>query len=179
MYLDRKTKEEVPVTKQIEVAFSILSYNQGLIQFADTKANGLLLINSIFLAALSPFIATLQKLSGPGYLVFLGFLGSCILSILLSMNVISTRKLPMIDDDPATTSLVYYKDIVETTSPEAYINEFNAHDCRRFLDSLLRNIYIVSSIAHAKFSVYSSAQSMTFLSCLLWIACMVLSFFGG
>ncbi len=179
MYLDRKTKEEVPLTKQVEVAFSILSYNQGLVQFADTKANGLLLINSIFLAALSPFISTLQKLTGPGYLVFLAFLGSCIFSILLSMNVISTRKVPMIDDDPTTTSLVYYRDIVETNSPEGYINEFNAYESRRFLDSVLRNIFIVSSIANTKFSIYATAQSMTFLSCLLWIGCMVLSFFGG
>lgn len=179
MYLDRKTKEEVPVTKQIEIAFSILTYNQGLIQFADNKANALLLINSIFLASISPFITTLQKFSGIAYAIFLAFLGICILSIILSMNVISTRKLPMLDDDPKSTSLVYYRDIVETNTPEFYISEFTNYDCRQFLDSLLRNIFIVSTIANTKFSIYSTAQSMTFLSCILWIGCMIISFFGG
>ncbi len=177
MFLDKKAKEELPVTKNIEVAFGILNYNQGLVQFADSKANGLLLINSIFLAALSPFISTLQGLSGPGYLIFIGFLASCVISILLSLSVISTRKLPMIDDDPGSTSLVYYKDIVETNTPEGYISEFGNYDSKRFLDQILRNIFIVSSIANAKFSIYANAQSMTFLSCLLWIGCMIISFF--
>jgi len=59
MLIDRRNREEVPIVKEIEVAFSILNYNQNLIQFADSKANALLLINSIFLAAslrsLKPF----------------------------------------------------------------------------------------------------------------------------
>jgi len=175
MFLDRRNREEMPVVKEIEVAFSILNYNQNLIQFADSKANALLLINSIFLAAITPFLGTLQKLSRLGFGIFVAFIIACVLSILLAMSVITTKRVPQ-DDDPRTLSLVYYQDILETNTPEGYINEFVTQDAKSFRESLLRNVFVVSSIAQQKFSIYSSAQGLTFLSCLLWIACMLTSF---
>lgn len=175
MYIDRRSREELPVAKEVQFAFSILNYNQSLVQFADSKANALLLINSIFLAALTPFTEILQKLSGPGFMVFIGFVITCIISILLSMSVITTKRVPL-DDDPRTTSLVFYQDVMEMNSPEGYVNEFNTQEARQLRDSLLRNVFVVSTIAQQKFSVYNSAQSMTFLSTLFWIASMLACF---
>ncbi len=168
MILDKRNREEMPLKHQITIAFDILNYNQGLIQFADGKANGLLLINSIFIASIAPFIETFRKASsGAGMLLLGGFFVLCVVSILLSMNVIMNRKLPQVEDK--NRGIIFYGHIVETRSPEGYIHEFQATEAVRFKENLLANIYTVSRIASKKYLVYSYAQALTLLSCITWI----------
>ncbi|HNW35956.1 MAG TPA: DUF5706 domain-containing protein [Candidatus Ozemobacteraceae bacterium] len=166
MFLDKRNQVEVEVPEQIDIAFHILNYNQGLIQFADSKANALLLINSIFIAALTPFIERLGHNSlvtviGVAFFIF------SIISILLSLGVIMTRSGGIVEN--RTKTLVFYGHIIDNNSPEGYLHEFSAIEAKKFKDSILENIFTVSKIANAKFSIYNQGQTMTLLSCLLWI----------
>ncbi len=168
MILDKRNREEMPLKTQISIAFDILNYNQGLIQFADGKANGLLLINSIFIASVAPFIETFRKGAGGfGMLLLGGFFVLCVVSIMLSMSVIMNRKLPEVEDK--NRGIIFYGHIVETRSADGYIHEFHATEAARFKDNLLTNVYTVSQIATRKYQIYSYAQALTLLSCITWI----------
>ncbi len=170
--LDKKSHEELAVAKDIEFAFSILNYNQGLIQFADSKANALLLINSIFIASIAPFVEVLKKGGNSVAMafVFLFFMAS-ILSILLSFGVITTRKVPEIEN--SNKGLIFYGHIIETRSPEGYIHEYNTCDSRRFRENILSNVFVVSRIASRKYHIYNYGQALTLASCALWIISMI------
>lgn len=169
MILDKREHREVDLPKQIEYAFQILSYNQGLIQFADGKANALLLINSIFIAAIGPFLEVIRKGGSPiGLLLLVVFFGASILSILFALAVISARKIPELEKGQAN-NLVFYGGIVQCNSPDGYIHEFNAIEAKRFHEGLLNNIFVVSKIASNKFATYNMAQVLTLVSCMFWI----------
>lgn len=166
MFLDKREHVEVPLPEQIDVAFHILNYNQGLVQFADSKANALLLINSIFIAALTPFLDRLARTTlttGIGGAFFL----FSIISILLSLGVIMTRTGSIVENRSKT--LVFYGHIVENNSPEGFVHEFSSAEAKKFHESILANIYTVAKIASSKFAIYHQGQTMTLLSCLLWI----------
>jgi len=175
MLLDKRERAEVDLAKQIEIAFSILNYNQGLIQFADGKANALLLINSIFIATIAPFLEVIRqgelKLAGPLLGTFFLF---SVLSILFSLGVIMTRKLPMLENSPGNGSLAFYGGILGSPSPEGFQHEFSNIDAKRFLEMLLNNTYVVAAIAAKKFATYNHAQSFTIISCLFWILTVLL-----
>jgi len=166
MFLDKRNQVEVEISEQIDIAFHILNYNQGLIQFADSKANALLLINSIFIAALTPFIERLGHNSIATVIAVAFFIFS-IISILLALGVIMTRSGGVVENRAKT--LVFYGHIIDNNSPEGYIHEFSTSEAKKFKESLLGNIFTVSKIANAKFAIYNQGQTMTLISCLLWI----------
>ncbi|MBF0501802.1 MAG: hypothetical protein HQM09_16820 [Candidatus Riflebacteria bacterium] len=167
MFLDKREHTEVELPKQIEFAFNILNYNQGLIQFADGKANGLLLINSIFIASIGPFIEVIRKgASSTGFILLLIFFIASITSILLALSVITTRRAAEAKHD---RNLVFFGGIIQSNSPEGYMHEFSNIEAKRFHETLLTSIYVVSKIADGKYAVYSFAQSLTLISCIFWI----------
>ncbi|MFZ2960054.1 MAG: Pycsar system effector family protein [Candidatus Ozemobacteraceae bacterium] len=167
MILDKREHTVVDLPKQIEFAFNILNYNQGLIQFADGKANGLLLINSIFIAAIGPFIEVIRKGGSPlGFILLLVFFVSSITSILLALGVITTRKAA---EEKHERSLVFFGGVIQSNSPEGYIHEFSNVEAKRFLEALLTNIFVVSKIASGKYAIYAFAQALTLISCIFWI----------
>lgn len=172
MILDKRNQEEMPLLKEIEFAFSILNYNQGLVQFADSKANALLLINSIFIASIGPFFESIRRGHSPAATILIGlFLLFSIGSILLSLSTIVTRKVPEIEN--ANKGLIFYGHVIESRSPEGYAHEFAGCEGKRFRETLLTNIFVVSKIAATKYSVYSHAQNLTMVSCLFWIVSML------
>jgi len=168
MKLDKRNQDDIGLAKEIEFAFNILNYNQNLIQFADSKANALLLINSIFIAALGPFIEIVRKGGNllAGGLIGIFFIFS-ILSILMALAVIATRKVPEIENK--SKSMFFFGHIVETRSPDGYIHEFNHSDANQFKEALLTNIFVVSKIASTKYTIYNYGQTFTLISCLFWI----------
>lgn len=168
MWLDKRERQEIPMKDEIRLIFDILTYNQGLVQFADGKANGLLLINSIFIASVAPFIEVFRRGSlGVGLVLILGFFFLSVTSILLSLGVIMTRKVSEIED--RNKSLLFYGHIIESNSPEGYIHEFSNAEAGKFRESLLINVFVVARIAARKYGMYNHAQTFTLLSCLSWI----------
>jgi hypothetical protein len=174
MILDKRQRESVDPVKQVNIAFNILNYNQNLIQFADSKANALLLINSIFIASLGAFLPSLKTATNPlvGGILLL-FLVSSIISILLALAVIMTRRAGEVEN--RNRSLIFYGHIIESPSPEGFIHEFSHEEIEHFRDATLANTYVLARIAATKFATYSSGQTMTLISCLLWITCILMA----
>ncbi|MBF0410600.1 MAG: hypothetical protein HQM10_24865 [Candidatus Riflebacteria bacterium] len=176
MILDKRENTRTDINNDIGIAFNILTYNQGLIQFADGKANALLLINSIFIASLAPFIDSsgkdFSKLATVAIFVFFIF---SIVSILASLSVISTRKITELEKEN-NGNLVFFGEIVKSNNPEGYIHDFHSTGIRNFHESLLKNIFVISKIASSKYSMYGFAQMTTFTSCITWIINMVIIF---
>jgi hypothetical protein len=172
MYLDKKNRELLSLEDEIQVGFSILNYNQGLIQFADSKANALLLINSIFIASIGPFLGELKR-GGMnfGSLLVMIFFASSICSILLALGVITTRKVSALESN--SRSPIFYGSIVDSRTPEGYIQEMQHIDAAAFHESLLQNIFVVAKIAAKKYGMYNYAQSLTIVSCIFWILSII------
>lgn len=160
---------------KLDIAFNLLSYNQGLVQFADGKANALLLINSIFIASLGPFIETMKSSNRQfTSVIFILFFLTSILSILFSLTVILSRKATYVEDE--RPSVIYYGHIAERPTSISFINEFKKEKAESILDATLANVFIISQIAQTKFSLYNTGQTLTLISAVLWIFCIALAF---
>lgn len=145
-------------------AFEILHYNQNLIQFADGKANTLIVINSIALASAT---AT-SGLVG----LKMAFLLASVLSILLCLAVVVSRVDP--EDESRRRDHIFFADIMSRANGEQYAYEYVRTEPRVFLDDLLRRNYRLASIADRKYRFYSTAQQVTVVACVLWLSWLVL-----
>src|SRR4051794_20149125 len=110
MYSDKKNKERIDLAHRIELSLGMLGVNQGLIQFADSKANGLVVVNSIFLASLTPAIEHLKTAPvGLKALVGASALVS-VIALLASLYVMLSRAPET--HEPRPKSLIYHKHIL-------------------------------------------------------------------
>jgi len=177
MYIDRNTKEEVSGPKQVEIALGILNYNQGLVQFADSKANALLLINSIFIASTGAFLESLKKGGGQMQSTLITiFFASSIVSILISLAVIVSRRVPELQS--RVRGMVFCSHIVEGNTPVKYAGDFAMCDVKSLLESILTDVFYVSHIAHNKFAIYNWGQSFTIISSIFWLLSFATLFLG-
>lgn len=177
MIEDKNSKNQLPIEKQINIAFNILSYNQELIQFVENKAGNLMVINSIYIGTLIPFASKLKNSSNHQILgIFI--LGLVIfLTISKALSIISTHKkssaLENYENLGNEISLIYFRDINTMITANAYINEFKKVDAPNFLNSLLNSIYLNSEIAKDKYEKFNFALTLTKLATLLWIINMI------
>ena len=161
-----KNPGELP--HKISLAFDILEFNQNLIQFADNKANTIIVINSIFLASLSSIS------SGQATMLKAAFFMISVLAIIYCLRVVTARKDPI--EAPGSRDLIFFEDIISIKNAKSYLHSYmNKHEIS-FLNDISERIFKASLIAHAKYQLYSKAQRLTFFSCLLWITCMLASY---
>ena len=145
-------------------ASEVLNYNQQLIQFADSKAGTLILINSLFVAAmgavpLSPGSAVLEVLRP------LTVLASAA-AVVLCLAVVMSRQ----EAQPKSRAdLVFYADILKRPNAGHYASEFVRTPAEVHVDDLLHRTYVLAGIAQRKFSTYGWAQAATALSGTLWL----------
>ena len=92
MYSDKKAKARLDLAHRLHLGLGMVGFNQGLVQFADSKANGLVLVNSIFLASMVPALEAARK-GGPEWLKALAvvFFAVCVLGLLASIRVMLSR----------------------------------------------------------------------------------------
>jgi hypothetical protein len=149
---------------QLHSAFEILHYNQDLIQFFDGKANTLIVINSIALASSAGLRAM-----GFGSV----FLVAAIISILLCLRVVMAKP-PQAG--PHGRDLIFFADI--TSRPERlYRFDFLRTDPHQMLNALLSRTWRLAAIADRKYETYRVAQNATVVTCVLWMAAVVVSRF--
>lgn len=152
-----------PAALSPEPAFEILHYNQQLVQFADSKAGNLIVINSLFIAAAQAGGAeaaiALRVLQG-SLLVAAG------LALLICLSVICGQsnlpKLPRKD-------FIFCGDIVQRRSMEQYVRDYQAAAPSSHAADALRRTYVVSLIAQRKFSAFAWAQGFTIIAAALWL----------
>ncbi len=143
-------------------ASEVLNYNQQLVQFADSKAGTLILINSLFVAAMgagSPSGANLEVLR------VLTVLASA-LAVVLCLVVVMSRQ----EDPPqARADLVFFADILKRPNAGHYASEFVRTPADVHVDDLLHRTYVLARIAQRKFQAYGWAQRATALSGSMWL----------
>ena len=169
MYVDKKTKERLALGERISIALGMVGFNQGLVQFADSKANGLLLVNSIFLASM---VSALDA-PGGGRALAVVFFVACVVALLASLRVMLARAVAT--DDPRPRSLFFHKHITGFSKGQSYVDEVRASEGEPFLDALLLSNYDLAGIASAKFAAYKTAERLTLVSAVLWIGGMLVA----
>ncbi|MEQ8222327.1 MAG: Pycsar system effector family protein [Candidatus Eremiobacterota bacterium] len=164
--------------ERMEFALSVINFNQGLIQFAETKANTLLIINSIFLATVT---AMMEGTVSEGFLgiifntVRILFMVTTICSIITCLMVV----MPKSDSNPlhGKKDLIFFMDILSHSNSENYMFEFHKTKSITLIDDLLRRGYMTATIAKEKFNRYKIAQIITFTSTFFWISGTCMYFF--
>ena len=154
--------------EQIDSAFEILHYNQELVQFADGKANTLILINSIALASTFGITAAIP----PEYrtiatILRFAFLIASFLAVALSMAVVLSRIES--GEKGRRPDLVFFADMLTRPSFPAYRTSYLRTAPSDLLEDILSRAYRVASIANRKYGWYAEAQGVTVVACALWL----------
>jgi len=171
MYSDKKTKERIDLGRRIELSLGMLGFNQGLIQFADSKANGLVVVNSIFLASLTPSLDHM-KVAPVGMKALAGASAAVsVLALLASLWVMLSRAPDT--HEPRPKSLIYHKHILTFSKAQNFVDEFREAEGEKVLDAFLFSTFDLAAIANAKFRAYKTAEQLTLLGAVLWIAAIV------
>ena len=158
-----------PQSPQIESAFEVLSYNQQLIQFADSKAGNLIVINSLFIAAAQsghsshPLLLKLFQVP----LVFSAGL-ALLICLLVIMNHSGLPKMPRKD-------CIFFSDIAQRKNMNQFVRDFTTSTEQDHLEDSLRRTYVLALIANRKFSLYGWAQGLTASAAVIWLAHSALS----
>ncbi len=174
----KRTENYESETGRMAYAFSTLHFNQNLIQFAETKANTLLLINSIFLATVTTMMerGLGQDLIGNVFQIvkILFFITSAI-SVITCLMVVIPKS-----DDPSENKrrdMIFYMDILQYNSINNYTYEFHRTKASTLREDILKRCYMISKIASSKYNRYRMSQNMTFLSCTFWLLTTCLYYF--
>jgi hypothetical protein len=157
---------------QVENAFEILHYNQNLVQFADSKANTLILINSIALASIFGMtVAVPPDWRALATILRVTFLLASIASVGLCLQVVLSR---IEDPGQRRRDLVFFADILARPSVMSYRLDFSRTDGDAFLGDLVDRNYRIAAIASRKYRFYGMAQQATVSACALWMLYIVL-----
>lgn len=166
-------KTESPKQNFVEL-LGILNYNQGLVEFADSKAGSLILLNSLLIAAVGALPST-------------GNLGSfklasvvvCSYAVYVCFQVISTKagnpQRPTFDrgDRPSTgwerNDFLFFGCIGTYASGDDFCRAFENSDDKSRGQAMLQRTYVISQIAKRKFSQYKTAQQATSLALVVWV----------
>ncbi len=154
-----------PIEK-LSAAFSILSYNQDILQFADSKANTLIVINSIFLASATSFFSNV-----PHYLMYLAvafFVFSIYATALCLLVVTPKSDRQLREVRSSRKDLIFFGDVL-TRDPKRYVKDFKRYRFPELLEDVALRIYRVSLIASSKYKILGKAQNATVIAAFFWL----------
>lgn len=160
----------------------MVQYNQGLVEFADSKAGSLILLNSLLIAA----VAALPNNGNTGLLKLASMLvASC--AVFLCFQVISSRAGSSNDSDGPLVpkrrganwqadDFLFFASISQHKTGDDYARAFaGSHpDARRA--ALLQRTYVIAGIAQRKFAQYAAAQKVTTAAMAVWVGVNLLPF---
>lgn len=161
-----KDGPQVCSSDRIADAYQALNYNQQLIQFADSKAGNLIVINSLFVAAAQAQVKVGWFAKGSQSLMVL-LAGIAVVSCL---SVI-TSKIPSESKFSGSrkADLLFFSDILSRSSPEGYHRDVAGSSNGLILQEVTRRTYALASIAASKYKMYSRAQALTVWAAYLWV----------
>jgi hypothetical protein len=144
-------------------AFQVLAYNQDLVQFVDSKAGTLIVVNSLFIAA--------STASGGGVLAR-GLEVACLLcggvAILACLRVVLAGRRPQ-DSPRKRPDVVFFHDIRRRQRPGHYLRDFVDTSDEELASQVLLRTYVVAGIAGQKFAAYALARGATAFAAIVWI----------
>lgn len=159
----------------------ILNYNQGLVEFADSKAGSLILLNSLLIAA----VAALPS-SGELGIFKLASVLICSAAVFVCFQVISSKDKSDSNDfsqrrrkssqDWERNDFLFFGCIGKHKSGDEFCRAFDEsrdEDRRR---AVLQRTYVISHIASRKFSQYKMAQQITSVALAVWVIVNLIPF---
>lgn len=168
----------------------VLNYNQGLVEFADSKAGSLILLNSLLIAA----VAAIPTEGQLGSLKMISVV-VCSVAVYLCFQVISSRGSGTVDtmDDSSgpffarkpdicngweSGDFIFFDCVMSHRTGDDYTRAFgtSSPDARR--RALLQRTYIIAGIAKRKFGQYRTAQQVTSVALGVWVLVNLLPFAG-
>lgn len=185
-YLERSQVSHFVSAPEPDLGFEelmgVLQYNQGLVEFADSKAGSLILLNSLLIAA----VTALPNGGNLGLFKMASVLVAS-LAVYLCFQVITSR----VESDSEAGPLkrkpsgwlagdfVFFGNVTGFKNGEDYARAFTrsaSHDRRK---ALMQRTFIIAGIAQRKFAQYAVAQKVTTLAMAVWVGVNLLPFLFG
>lgn len=174
--------ESIPQFSEI---LGVLQYNQGLVEFADSKAGSLILVNSLLIASLGAL-----PNGGVGDVFKVLSVIVCSLAVFFCFQVISSKSAsPKSHKDGRKvfgkfgkapewqgSDFIFFGCITRHSNGAAYCRAFYGSDGEARRESLLQRTYIIASIAKRKFANYGTAQQATSWALAVWVLVNLLAF---
>lgn len=162
--VSEELEPQTQASEQLAGAYQILNYNQQLIQFADSKASSLIVINSLFIAAAQSGASSglLLRLS-QGFLLAVAGLALLLCLFVIMSQSAGLPRLPRRD-------FIFFHDIVEKRKSDRYAHEYMVSGVTQRTEDALRRTYVLALIARHKFAAYTWAQRVTALAALVWLS---------
>lgn len=158
----------------------ILNYNQGLVEFADSKAGSLILLNSLLIAAIAALPATGDL--GAFKLISVAL---CSAAVYYCFQVISSReqkprnhnmRKKRVSEDWERNDFLFFGCISKHKTGSDFGRAFLGSATEDRQDALLNRTYVISQIADRKFAQYKTAQQITSIALTVWVAVNLLPF---
>lgn len=176
----RHNADPVEARPTFEELLGLLNYNQGLVEFADSKAGSLILLNSLLIAA----VTALPNAGNMGLLKMASVLVASA-AVFFCFQVISSKAGASDDQSPLlkkkvsgweSDDFIFFDTISAYKSGDDYCRAFGSSnpDARR--RALLQRTYIIAGIAKRKFTQYNAAQKVTTAAMAVWVGVNVLPF---
>lgn len=177
----REPREQRSSGPSITEVLSFLSYNQGLVEFADSKAGSLILLNSLLIAA----VAALPNVGNTGFFK-LASMVLCSAAVYVCFQVI--RSSDSSDKDPKygkrraesdgweQNDFLFFGSIGKFKTGDDYCRAVGESSAADRLEAVTRRTYVVAQIAKRKFAHYKAAQQMTSVALLVWVVVNLLPF---
>jgi len=150
-------------TGQLGLAMSVMRYNQGFVEFLDNKANSLLLVNSIFLAA----GAAGDLSSAPGVIATT----IAAIAVLACLMVVYARMPSRLSHDPA--KLVFFGHIRQRRTADDYLDDFQRTGIDEIAEATILQVHDLATVVEQKFRAYRWAQIVTLFSAAAGIVSLV------
>lgn len=159
----------------------ILEHNQGLVEFADSKAGSLILLNSLLIAA----VTALPNAGTVGLFKLAAVLVASA-AVFLCFQVITSR--PASADSESSPlarkkvggwesdDFVFFATIAAHRDGQEYARAFSQSRPEARHQALLRRSYVLATIAQRKFSQYAVAQQVTTAAMAVWVSANMLPF---
>lgn len=166
-----------------EELMGVLQYNQGLVEFADSKAGSLILLNSLLIAALA-------ALPNEGHLGLFKMASVVVasLAVYLCFQVITSRVAPtdssegLVKKRPSgwqANDFIFFGNVTAFKNGDDYLRAFANSSAQDRRGALMQRTYIIAGIAQRKFSQYAVAQKVTTLAMAVWVGVNLLPFLGA
>lgn len=163
MYREKHARERLDLGNRLAVGFNMVGFSQGMVQFADSKAAGLLLIDSVLLTGMVP---ALSSAGGSARWLLWAAFGACAMALTEAFRVMLSRRDSVRED--RVKSLAYFANVAKFRTATSYLEAFRESDGERVLETLLESNYDLARIAEAKFDAYRRAERATMGAALLW-----------
>lgn len=192
-----RTNHEAPAQRKlpedVKPSFSellgVLNYNQRLVEFADSKAGSLILLNSLLIAAVGALPSEGQTGSFKMASVVI-----CSIAVYLCFQVISSRgsgsletmdesgpffaKRPDNSNGWESADFIFFDCVLGHRTGDDYTRSFGKSDPDARRRALLQRTYIIAGIAQRKFGQYKTAQQVTSVALGVWVIVNLLPFVG-